>query len=65
MRREDIGKTRHLRGMSVDSIVNGLKPDEDPIDKRILFELAGVKLNDFDYAESSSSFSEDDEGQAI
>ena len=49
--RPDLG----TRGMSVETIVNGLKPEHDEVDRRILFELTGIKL-DGDDGSGSSSF---------
>ena len=49
--------------MSVDVIVKGLcKTDSDAVDKRILFELAGIRMEDDDYRNESSFEEEDDDG---
>ena len=59
IQKKDIDQSRHhTRGHSVDSIVRGLNPEENRIDRRILYELAGVKLDKDDYNDESS-FSED------
>lgn len=39
--------------MSIESIVNGLEPKEDPIDRRIMYELAGVRLHEQDFRDDS------------
>ena len=54
------GKEKHVRGLSVDSIVKGLHPHDNAIDRRILFELAGVRLDEDEFREESSFESEDD-----
>ena len=49
----------HVRGRSVEAIVNGLNPLESSIDKRIVYELSGIKLNDTDFNDDTS-FDEDE-----
>ena len=43
VQQKDIGEEdgRSKRGMSVEQIVNGLYPEENKIDRRILYELTG------------------------
>ena len=45
VREQDCGKSDHVRGMSVEAIVNGLKPDDTDIDRRILYELTGILMD--------------------
>ena len=52
-----------MRGMSVESIMNTLHPESDKIDRRILYELTGLKFDEADYLDDSS-FSEDDQDEA-
>ena len=51
-----------MRGQSVDSIVKGLHPHDNAIDRRILFELAGVRLDEGDFRDESSFEFEDEDG---
>ena len=53
-------KSEHVRGMSVEAIVNGLRPNTDSIDRRILHELAGIGLQKSEL-EDDSSFEEEGE----
>ena len=45
--------------MSIEKIVNGMRPETDSIDKRILYELAGIGMSRSEI-EDESSFEEDD-----
>ena len=47
--------------MSVDAIIKGLIPAENSIDKRILYELSGEKLNESDFNDDTSFEDENDE----
>ena len=60
VRAEDIGRKRFQKGVSIDTMVNDLRPLEDPIDKRLYYELTGV--NHESNIDGSSSFSEHSEG---
>ena len=40
--------------MSIEQIVNGLEPKDDPIDRRIMYELAGVRLHESDFKDDST-----------
>ena len=40
--------------------MNSIKPEEDEIDRRIIYELAGVRLNETDN-DFNSSFEEDND----
>ena len=61
VRRKDVDKAEaNPPGMSVEAIVKGMRPREDSIDKRILYELSGLRLNDSDFKDDSS-FEEDDQ----
>ena len=44
VRELDIGRSEHVRGMSIEAIVNSLRPGDSEIDRKILYELAGVGL---------------------
>ena len=46
------------RGISVNRIINECNPEVSEYDRRILFELIGLKFNEDDYNDESS-FSED------
>ena len=46
--------------MSVETIVNSIKPDQDEIDRRLIYELAGIRLNESDN-DFDSSFEEDND----
>ena len=48
--------------MSVDKIVDGINPEDDPIDRRILYELSGARLNEEDFHSDSSADEDEDEG---
>ena len=44
VRPNQLSGERGMRGMSVENIVAGLHPKNDRVDRRILYELTGVKL---------------------
>ena len=50
-----------MRGMSVESIIKGLRPEQDMVDRRILYELAGIRLDEADFQQDLSSFESDQE----
>lgn len=56
-----IDKECHHKSMSIDRIVDECKPDEDPIDRRILYELTGRKAFEDDYLDDSSMSEEKEE----
>ena len=41
-------------GKSLESLVSECEPEIDDIDKRILFEMTGIKLDQADYRDESS-----------
>ena len=45
--------------MSMERIINECQPAEDEIDKRILYELTGLKLNQGDFADETESLDAD------
>ena len=50
--------------MSQQAIWRDLRPVEDKIDKRILYELSGIKLDEMDYKDDSSfEYFEDQDDQ--
>ena len=55
---EKEGGHKAERGISVDRIINECDPENSEFDRRILFELIGLKLNEHDYNDESS-FSDD------
>lgn len=40
--------------MSIETMINGLEPEHDSADRRILFDVTGIKLDENDYQEESS-----------
>ena len=61
---KDVGKKESLnqkRGMSIETMINGLEPDYDLADRRILFDVTGIKLDQNDYQDESSLNDEDSE----
>lgn len=48
------------REMSVNRLVNQCEPEQDPLDKRIVYEMTGQKLDDRDYLDESTDQDEED-----
>ena len=46
--------TVNKKGISVDRMINECEPYADIYDRRILYELTGMKLNEDDYHDDSS-----------
>lgn len=44
----------HKRGININRILGELKPKEDKTDRRILFELTGIRLFDGDFEDEST-----------
>ena len=40
--------------MSVESILKGLRPDQDLVDRRIIYELAGIRMDEADFQDETS-----------
>ena len=61
VKKSDIDRIRDTRGMSHESLIRELEPEENEIDKRILYEMTGRKLKKDDYQSDSSFEIEGDE----
>ena len=61
VKKSDIGRIRDTRGMSHERLIRELEPEENEIDKRILYEMTGRKLKKDDYQSDSSFEIEGDE----
>ena len=45
IRPDKLEDEKMVRGMSIKKIVSSLEPEQNKIDKRILFELTGMRLD--------------------
>ena len=61
VKKSDIGRNRDTRGISHERLIRELEPEENEIDKRILYEMTGRKLKKDDYKSDSSFEIEGDE----
>ena len=48
------------KGMSIETMINGLEPEHDAADRRLLFDVTGIKLDENDYQDESSLDEDDD-----
>ena len=57
----DLKKSHIYRGLETDQILKDLNPRDNKVDKRILFELTGIKVNEDDYNDDSEFEDEPEE----
>lgn len=56
---------RHVRGIGHERIVNECMPLDSTVDRRLLYEMTGFKLDELDYRDESSFDESQDEEEVL